>query len=118
MFSCLHSSLKTSAKFVRILEQVKTFDCVLDFHLSALEFSQTFASFIIRCIYEGMENMFYFLIYELVDNSILFILSLKFAFVFIAVVLSPFVGQLLKTVDCPTTLCAYQQLRVASATQL
>ena len=42
--------LKTSAKFVRILEQVKTFDCVSGFHWSALEFSQTFASVFTRCM--------------------------------------------------------------------
>ena len=30
-FPCLHSLVKTSAKFVRFLDQVKTFECVLDF---------------------------------------------------------------------------------------
>ena len=41
---CLHSLLKTSAKLVRILEQVKTRQAVEGFHWSALEFSQPFAS--------------------------------------------------------------------------
>ena len=38
------NSIISSAKFVRILKQVKTLDCVLGFHWSTLEFSQTFAS--------------------------------------------------------------------------
>ena len=51
--------MKTSAKFVRILVQVKTLDCVSGFHWSTLEFSQTFASF--SPGYEITENMFYFI---------------------------------------------------------
>ena len=31
-FPCLHSLVKTSAKFVRFLEQVKTLDCVSGSH--------------------------------------------------------------------------------------
>ena len=38
----IYSQVKRLAKFVRILEQVKTFDCISGFHWSALEFSQTF----------------------------------------------------------------------------
>ena len=52
--------MKTSAKFVRILEKVKTLDCVSGFHWSALEFSQTFTDWFSPG-YEGTENMFYFL---------------------------------------------------------
>ena len=38
---------------MRILEQVKTLDCVSDFHWSALEFSQSFASGFIRLWRQG-----------------------------------------------------------------
>ena len=54
----IHSLLKISAKFVRILEQGKTIDCVSGFQWSDLEFSQSPG-------YEGTENMFYFLIKNL-----------------------------------------------------
>ena len=56
---CLHSLVKTSAKFLKILEQLKTLDCVSGFHWSAVEFSQTFASVFTRLWRHG--NMFYFL---------------------------------------------------------
>ena len=38
------SLVKTSRKFARILEQVKTLECISGFHCSAIEWSQTFAS--------------------------------------------------------------------------
>ena len=57
---CLHSVVKNSAKFVRILEQVKTLDFVPGFYWSTLEFSQTFASVFTRLL--SLENMVYFLI--------------------------------------------------------
>ena len=46
--TCLHSLVKTSTKFVKILKQVKTLDRVSGFHWSDLEFSQTFASVFTR----------------------------------------------------------------------
>ena len=55
---CLHSLLKTSAKFLRILEQVKTLDCVSGFHWSALEFSQTFAAIFTRTWRGGKHVLF------------------------------------------------------------
>ena len=54
---CLHSPLKTSAKFVRILEQV-TLDCVSGFHRSALKFSQTFALVFTRLWRHGKHVLF------------------------------------------------------------
>ena len=50
---CLHSLLKTSAEFVRILEQVKNLDWP---RWKAGEKPRRFSSG-----YEGRENMFYFL---------------------------------------------------------
>ena len=52
--TCMKNYLNTSAKFVQILEQVKTLDCISSFHWSALKFSQMFALVF-------TENMFYFL---------------------------------------------------------
>ena len=55
---CLHSQVKTSAKFVRILEQVKTLDWVSSFYWSALELSQTFASVFTRLWRHGDNILF------------------------------------------------------------
>ena len=55
---CIHSLLKTSAKFVRVLEHVKTLDCVSGFHWSALEFSQKFASVFTRLWGNGKHVLF------------------------------------------------------------
>ena len=64
MFPCLHSLLKTSAKFVRILKQVKTLDYVstasrvfTDLLSKSPKRSPPFSPG-----YEGTQNMFYFLI--------------------------------------------------------
>ena len=58
-FVYLHSLVKTLAKFVRILEQSKTLNCISGIHWSALKFSQSFASVFTGL--EGTEKMFYFL---------------------------------------------------------
>ena len=58
MFSVPRSLLKTSAKFVRILEQVTTLDCVSGFHWCALEFSQTFTSVFNRLWRHGKHVLF------------------------------------------------------------
>ena len=55
---CLHSLLKTSAKFVRILEQVKALYCVSGFHWSALKFSQTSALSFTRLWRHGKHVLF------------------------------------------------------------
>ena len=57
----LHSLVKTSAKFVRILERMKTLDCISGFHLSTLKFSQTFASVFTK-LWNHREYMSYFII--------------------------------------------------------
>ena len=44
--------MKTSAKFVKMLENVNTLDCVSNSPKRSPQFSP---------VYEGMENMFYFL---------------------------------------------------------
>ena len=73
-----YSLLKTSAKFVRILEQVKTLEMqtLSGFHWSALEFSQTFASVFTRLwrhrkhvLFLNCNNVF---ITELKKNHIFF----------------------------------------------
>ena len=56
--SCLHSLLKTSAKVVRILEQVKTLDYISGFYWSALQFSQKFASVFTRLWRHGKYVLF------------------------------------------------------------
>ena len=66
MLSSLHSLLKTSAMFVRILEQVKT-DLLSNSPKRSPRFSPG---------YEGTENMFYFLnITELNDINLLFVMT-------------------------------------------
>ena len=70
-FLYLYNLVKTSAKFVSISEQVKTLDCLLGFHWSAVEFSQTFATVSIG--YWNTENMLYFLIIIYNDKLILFL---------------------------------------------
>ena len=55
---CLHSLVKTSVTFVRILKQVKTLDCISGFHWSALEFSQKFASVFNRLWRYGKDVLF------------------------------------------------------------
>ena len=55
---CLRSLVKTSVKFVKILEQVKTLDCVSGFQWSALDFSQTFASVFTKLWRHGEQFLF------------------------------------------------------------
>ena len=58
LFTFIFIERFSSAKFVRILEQVKTFDCISGFHWSALEFSQTFASVFTRLWRHGKHVLF------------------------------------------------------------
>ena len=49
MFPCLHSLVKISAKFLRILKSVNTLDCVVSgFYWSAFELPKTFTSVFTR----------------------------------------------------------------------